>query len=153
MGQKSNDQYDLNVELKLDLGVDSKWEENWNLTSNSNSLFRVKVRSSIGFSIFGSCFTSFSFVILFFQASKQKQQFFFPQVFKLKEKKFNKVFVLNLRRLKLEAIFKVEVQGNIFIVCYVLKRNQMSKFIKDFLVLCSYVVRVKKEVKHQSLGV
>jgi hypothetical protein len=82
-----------------------------------------------------------------------KATIFFSQMFKLKEKKFNKVFVLNLRGLKLEAIFKVEVQGNIFVVCYVLKRNQTSKFIKDFLFLCSYVFKVKKEVKHQSLGV
>jgi hypothetical protein len=49
MGQELKDQYDLYVESELDLGVDSKWEENWNLTSNSSSSLRV--RASIGFSI------------------------------------------------------------------------------------------------------
>jgi hypothetical protein len=38
-------------------------------------------------------------------------------MFKLKENKLNKAIVLNLRKLKLEAIFRVEVQGNICVVC------------------------------------
>ncbi len=88
-------------------------------------------------------------------------------MFKLKEEKFNKKIVLNLKGFKLEAIFKVEVQGNIcvvcsrevkqwslgkkgsrrvFCVCYVFKRNQTLKFMKDFLFLCSYVFKVKKKL-------
>ncbi len=35
----------------------------------------------------------------------------------------------------------------VFCVCYVFKRNQMSKLMKDFLFLCSYVFKVKKKLR------
>jgi hypothetical protein len=80
MGQKSNDQYDLNIESKPDQGVDSKWEENWNLTSNSNSLFRVKVRSSIGFSILVLVSPHFHMLFYFFKQANESNNFFFSNV-------------------------------------------------------------------------
>jgi hypothetical protein len=38
-------------------------------------------------------------------------------VFKLKEGKLNKVFVLSFKGLKLEVIYRVEIQGNFCVVC------------------------------------
>jgi hypothetical protein len=80
MGQKSNNQYDLNVKSKPDPRVDSKWEENWNLTSNSNSLFRVKVRSSIGFSILVLVSPHFHMLFYFFKQANENNNFFFSSV-------------------------------------------------------------------------
>ncbi len=80
MGQKSDNQYDLNVKSKPDPRVDSKWEENWNLTSNSNSLFRVKVRSSIGFSILVLVSPHFHMLFYFFKQANENNNFFFSSV-------------------------------------------------------------------------
>ncbi len=61
-------------------------------------------------------------------------------------------------RLKFKGIFVLCVQekssneawekkgSRVFCVYYVFKRNQMLKLMKDFLFLCSYVFKVKKNL-------
>ncbi len=89
------------------------------------------------------------FICYFIFSSKQVQAtIFFSQVFKFKERKFNKVSILSLRRLKLEAIFKVEFQRNICVVCSrEVKQWSLGKkrFKKGFL--CLLCIQKKSNVE------